>query len=232
MAARSDRQGEKPILNYRHMLRRILQYALGLVVMAMGVVLLKRVDLGISPITAVPAAVANITPFTLGNMTILLHALCVVGQIIIVRRITVKALLTMLVGVPFGYIIDGLMLLFDPGALSVPLRGVLLLIGLALSGLGVQLVVGSDLMLPAPDELSHTLSQVLGKKLSNVKIVSDAVYVSIALAVDLIFTHRVSTVGLGTVLSVLLTGRFIGLFHRLFPGLTMAPFWGAAKKPD
>ena len=40
--------------------RRVLQYFGGLVVMAMGVVLMKRVDLGISPITAVPAAVSAI----------------------------------------------------------------------------------------------------------------------------------------------------------------------------
>ena len=212
-------------MNREHLPRRVAQYILGLVVMAMGVVLMKRVELGISPITAVPAAVSAITPFTLGNMTILLHALCVVGQIIVVRRVTLKSLLTMLVGVPFGYIIDGLMLLFDPGPLGLPWRIGLLVVGLALSGLGVLLVVGSDLMLPAPDELSHTISEVYRKKLSNVKIVSDAIYVAIAVAVDLIFTRRVSTVGIGTVLSVLLVGRFVGWFGQLFPKLRMAPFW-------
>ena len=210
--------------------RRVLQYAGGLVVMAMGVVLMKRVDLGISPITAVPAAISAITPFTLGNMTIFLHALCVIGQIVIVRRVTLKSILTMLVGVPFGYIIDGLMLLFDPGALTLPLRIILLVIGLALSGLGVQLVVGSDLMLPAPDELSHTISQVYRKKLSNVKIISDAIYVAIAVAVDLIFSGRIFTVGIGTVLSVLLVGRFVGWFGKLFPKLTMPPFWHAPER--
>lgn len=214
-------------MNFRQMPRRVAQYILGLVVMAMGVVLMKRVELGISPITAVPAAVSAITPFTLGNMTILLHALCVVGQIIVVRRVTLKSLLTMLVGVPFGYIIDGLMLLFDPGPLGLLWRIVLLVVGLALSGLGVLFVVGSDLMLPAPDELSHTISAVYNRKLSNVKIISDAIYVTIALLVDLIFTRRVSTVGLGTVLSVLLVGRFVGWFGQLLPGLRMAPFWKA-----
>ena len=217
-------------VNWEHFPRRVLQYAAGLVVMAMGVVLMKRVDLGISPITAVPAAVSAITPFTLGNMTIFLHALCVAGQILIVRRVTLKSILTMLVGVPFGYIIDGLMLLFDPGPLGWAMRILLLVVGLALSGLGVRLVVGSDLMLPAPDELSHTISQVYDKKLSNVKIISDAVYVAIAVAVDLTFSRRVFTVGVGTVLSVLLVGRFVGWFGKWLPKLTMPPFWQSVKK--
>ena len=217
-------------VNKERFLRRVLQYAGGLVVMAMGVVLMKRVNLGISPITAVPAAVSAVTPFSLGNMTIFLHALCVVGQILVVKRVTLKSLLTMLVGVPFGYIIDGLMWLFDPGPMGWALRIVLLIVGLALSGLGVLLVVGSDLMLPAPDELSHTISQVYQKKLSNVKIISDAIYVAVAVAVDLIFSHRVFTVGIGTVLSVLLVGRFVGWFGKLFPKLKMDPFWAQAKK--
>ena len=217
-------------VNKERFLRRVLQYAGGLVVMAMGVVLMKRVNLGISPITAVPAAVSAITPFSLGNMTIFLHALCVVGQILVVKRVTLKSLLTMLVGVPFGYIIDALMWLFDPGPMGWALRIVLLIVGLALSGLGVLLVVGSDLMLPAPDELSHTISQVYRKKLSNVKIISDAIYVAIAVAVDLIFSHRVFTVGIGTVLSVLLVGRFVGWFGKLLPKLKMEPFWAQANK--
>ena len=203
--------------------------------MAAGVVLLKRVDLGISPITSVPAAAANVLEgiypiMNLGNMTTLLHALCVIGQFIIVRRVTLKGLLTMFVGVPFGQVINLFMWLFDPGPLGIPLRIVLLIIGLALSGLGVLLIVDADLMLPAPDELSHTISQVYGKKLANVKIVSDAIYVAIAVAVDLIFTRRVTTVGLGTVLSVLLTGRFIGWFDKLFPKLKMEPFWSAPEQ--
>ena len=205
--------------------RRLMQYAAGLSVMALGVVLFKRADLGVSPITSVPAAVSNITALSLGTATILLHALCVAGQVAVRRRVTLKAVLTLIVGVPFGWIIDLFMWLFPAVELSLAVRAVIFAAGLVLSGLGVQLIVGCDLMLPAPDELSHTISQVYGKKLSNVKIVSDAIYVAITLTVDLIFTGTVSTVGLGTVLSVLFIGRFIGLFSRLFPGLTMDPMW-------
>ena len=213
----------------KQMLRRVLQYVLGLCVMAAGTVLLKRAAVGITPITSVPAAVANVTPFTLGNTTIALHVLCVIGQVLVVRRFTIKALLTMLVGFPFGYIIDFFMWIFDPGPLSIAIRIVLLVIGLILTALGVLLVVGSDLMLPAPDELTHTISEVYHKKLSNVKFISDAVYVIIALAIDLIFAHKVTSVGIGTVCAVLLTGRLIGLFGKLFPGLKMKPFWPAKK---
>ena len=44
----------------KRMVRRVLQYVIGLCVMAAGTVLLKRAALGITPITSVPAAVAGL----------------------------------------------------------------------------------------------------------------------------------------------------------------------------
>ena len=212
-------------MNKEKFARRLIQYALGLVVMALGVVCFKRVEVGIPPITSVPAAVSNITPLSLGTATTLLHALCVIGQVAVIRRVTLKSMLTLLVGVPFGWIIDLLLWVFPASELSLALRTIILIIGLALNGLGVQLIVGCDLMLPAPDALTHAISKVHGRKLSNVKIVADAIYVAIALSIDLIATGKVSSVGIGTILSVLLTGRFIGWFNKLFPKLTMEPMW-------
>ncbi len=211
--------------------RRIIQYLLGLLSMGLGIVFLKRAALGITPITSIPAAVAEITPFTLGNVTIALHIVCVIGQILILRRVTLKALLTIAVGFVFGYIVDGLMLLIPDMPLfhGIVVRCVMLLLGTVCNGLGVALIVGSDLMLPAPDEMTHTISQVYRKKLANVKIISDACYVAISIVIDLAAAGRIYTVGVGTVVSVLLTGKFIGLFTKIIPGITLPPFW---KQPE
>lgn len=216
-------------MNKEHLVRRLVQYALGLFVMALGVVLMKRADLGISPITCVPAAISNVTPITLGNLTIMLHAVCTIIQCILMRRVSLYNVLTMAVGFPFGYIIDGLMLVIKLEGAPMWLRCLALLAALACSGMGIHLMVGSDLMMPAPDGLSHTISQTFHKKLSNVKVCSDAVYVATSVVLDLIFMGRIVTAGLGTVASVLLVGRFVGLFGKVFPQAKMAPFWPVKK---
>ena len=208
--------------------RRLLQYALGLFVMALGVVLLKRADLGISPISAVPAALADISRFTLGNTTIALHIVCVLGQILIVRRITLKSILTAFVGIPFGYIIDGIMLIIPPFS-GLIMRTVMTVLALVISAFGIHAIVGADLMLPAPDGLTHTISQVYHKKLGNVKICSDGVYIILSVAIDLVFTGHISAVGIGTVMSMLFVGRFVTWYGKWFPGLVMAPFWPEKK---
>ena len=211
--------------------RRILQYISGLICMAIGLVLLKRTYWGVSPITAVPDAVANITPLTLGNATILLHVICVLLQILVQRRVTLKSLLTMCVGVPFGYLVDLFMWLWDP-QMVVWQKCIALIVGIAIQGFGVALISGCDMMLPAPDEFNNVFSHVYNKKLSNVKMIADGIYVLAAIIINVISVHSLSSVGISSVASVLLTGRFIGLSYRLFPGIRMAPFFSSMQKTE
>lgn len=208
----------------KQLTRRLIQYLCGLICMAIGLVLLKRTVWGVSPITAVPDAVANITPLTLGNATILLHVVCVILQLLVQKRVTLKSILTLCVGVPFGYLVDLFMWLWNP-TLVLWQKCIALVLGIAIQGFGVALISGCDLMLPAPDELNNVISRVHGKKLSNVKMCADAIYVVTAVVINLISTGTLASVGISSIASVLLTGRFVGLSFRLLPGIRMNPFF-------
>lgn len=212
----------------KQLTRRILQYLAGLVCMAIGLVLLKRTYWGLSPITAVPDAVANITPLTLGNATILLHILCVIFQIIVQKKITLKSILCFGVGFPFGYLVDFFMWLWDP-QLVLWQKIIVLVVGIAIQGFGVALISGCDLMLPAPDEFNNVVSKVYNKKLGNVKMFADAAYVAAAIVINLISVHSLASVGISSVASVFLTGRFVQLTYRLLPGIKMPPFFNVPK---
>ena len=213
----------------KRIVRRIIQYAAGLICMAIGIVLLKRTLWGVSPITAVPDAISNITPLTIGNLTIIVHALCVVLQIILQRKVTLKSLLCLGVGIPFGYLVDLFMLIWNP-QLVLWSKIVSLIVGIAIQGFGVALISGCDMILPAPDETNNLISRMYGKKLGNVKMVADLTYVVIALVINL-FTWLFArenfalSVGINSVASVLLTGRFVNLTFKLFPGLRMDPLF-------
>ena len=215
----------------RKLARRILQYLAGLVCMAIGLVLLKRTNWGVSPITAFPDAVANITPLTLGNATILLHVLCVTLQIIVQKKITLKSILCLFIGVPFGYLVDLFMWLWDP-SMVLWQKIVSLILGIAIQGFGVALISGCDMMLPAPDEFNNVVARTYNKKLGNVKMCADAVYVIIAIVINLVFQHSLASVGISSVASVLLTGRFVQLSFKALPGIRMTPFFNAPKTCD
>ncbi|MBR5381022.1 MAG: hypothetical protein IK136_00200 [Oscillospiraceae bacterium] len=213
----------------KQLTRRILQYLAGLVCMAIGLVLLKRTYWGLSPITAVPDAVANITPLTLGNATILLHILCVILQIIVQKKITLKSILCFGVGFPFGYLVDFFMWLWNP-QLVLWQKIIVLVVGIAIQGFGVALISGCDLMLPAPDEFNNVVSKVYNKKLGNVKMFADATYVAVAIIINLISVHSLASVGISSIASVFLTGRFVQLTYKVLPGIKMPPFFNAPKE--
>lgn len=206
-----------------NMKRRLPQYFVGLLVMALGVVLIKRAEIGISPLSAIPAAVSNITPFTLGNTTIAFHICCVLLQILVVRKIDLKTVLILPLAAVFGYIIDLLMFLLPMEGMGLWLKLLVSFGGIVLTGLGIVIIVGADLMLPAPDAFLRAVSGKYGISLSKVKIAGDALWVIITLAIELIASGRVVSIGVGTVLSVLLTGKFVGVFGKLLPWLKMEP---------
>ncbi|MCD8001677.1 MAG: DUF6198 family protein [Oscillospiraceae bacterium] len=203
--------------------RRLPQYLIGLLLMALGIVLVKKAEIGISPVSAIPAALSNLTPFTLGNTTIAFHVLCVLMQILLMRQVTLKTLLILPLAVAFGYLIDLYMLLLHFAEMPIWLAAVLCFAGIIFTALGLDVIVGADLMLPAPDALVHTVSEKYHKPLSTVKIFGDITWVAITAIIELLATGTIISVGIGTLASMLLTGKFAGIFKRLLPFLEMEP---------
>jgi len=210
--------------------RRIPQYAIGLFVMALGIVLIKKAELGMSPISSIPSAISNITPFTLGNMIIAFQLVCFVLIIIVMKRVTVKTVLTIPLAVGFGYIIDLYMFLLPIGNLPFVLRCVVCFAGIFFTALGIDIIKGASLMLPAPDELLLRASEEWKKPFPIIKICGDILWVVIAFLIELILVHRISSVGIGTVASMILTGRIAGMLSRHMHFLEMEPLELKRKK--
>lgn len=195
-------------------MRRYLQYIAGITVMALGVVLIKKAEIGISPLSAIPAALSNITPYSLGGTTIAFHVACVAATIVIMRKVTLKTILILPLALVMGVLINGFMRLFCIESPALWLRGPLCAGGIVLTAVGIVAITGTDLMLPAPDALLRQISLQIGKPLSTVKIIGDIAWVVITLAIELAAMGKVVSVGIGTLASMLLTGWFVGLFSR------------------
>lgn len=197
-------------------MNRYAKYILGLVTMAVGVVLMKKAALGITPITSLPLALNEVLPaLSLGNWTILFHILCIFAIIVITKKITVQTVLMLPVGIFFGYLIDLLLWLWRFEPTFLPLRLGLLVLGIPVSGLGVALINSAELMLPSPDGLLRTISAHYEKPYSTVKICGDCLWVSCAVIIELAVLHRLQAVHVGTVASALLVGKTIKLWNQL-----------------
>lgn len=202
--------------------RQLPQYVLGLLVMALGIVLIKQANTGVSPVSVIPAALSNITPLSFGNTTILFHIFCFLVTVAVQRKADLKTILIVPLSIAFGYLIDLYMLFISFDNLSVWLCYVICLLGIAATALGIVAIVGANLMLPAPDALVRAISATYQKPLSRVKIAGDAFWSVLTIIIELIFCGKVLSVWIGTVLSVLLTGKLVGVFGKCFPGLDLS----------
>lgn len=201
--------------------RQLPQYVIGLLVMALGIVLIKQANTGVSPVSVIPAAFSNFTPLTFGNTTILFHIFCVLLIVAVQRKVDLKTILIVPLSIAFGYLIDLYMLLLSFENLPVWLCYIICLAGIAATALGIVIIVGANLMLPAPDALMRAISATYKLPLSKVKITGDAVWAVLAIIIELIFCGQVLSVWIGTVLSVLLTGKLVGEFGKWFPRLNL-----------
>lgn len=202
--------------------RQFLQYIIGLLILALGAVLLKKAALGMTPILSIPAAVSTVTPLTLGTTTMLFHVVCWLGILVLQRKINLKTILILPLAVVFGWIVDGYMLLLNFGEITLWVRVLINLCGIVFTALGIVTIVGCSGLLPAPDALLRTISGKYAVPLSRVKMTGDAIWVVLAILIDLIFSRKLFlSVGAGTILSVLLTGRLVGVFGKQFPWLTI-----------
>lgn len=194
--------------------RQLPQYIIGLFVMALGIVLIKQANTGVSPVSVIPSALSNIFPLTFGNTTIIFQLFCFLLIILVQRKVDLKTILIVPLSVVFGYIIDFYMLLISLDRMPTWCCYIVCLLGIVATALGIVIIVDANLMLPAPDALMRAISATYGIELSKVKFTGDAIWMVLAIIIESVFCGQVLSVWIGTVFSVLLTGKLVGVFSK------------------
>ena len=204
---------------------------LGLIVVALGVGLSIKSNLGIAPLSCIPTVLSlRFEHISIGTFTWGFNLLFIVVQAFLLgKEFSWKHILQVLPILIFGYLIDGAIWLFD--ALDAPATNywmqILLCLGaVVLTAVGIRLeVVGQGWILPA-DNTIHVVTERYKIKFSTVKVVMDVALVAITAVLALLFFSRLDGNGTtvvireGTLIQAVLTGLCMKvtdpLIHRLF----------------
>ena len=189
---------------------------LGLVIVALGVGISIKSNLGISP-PSCPPTILNLRweGISVGTFTWMMHLVLILLQMAILRK---KFKLEYLMQIPaafvFGYMCDAAIWLFDAftPCTSYPAQIGLCLLGVLLTAIGIKLeVVGKGWIL-AGDQTVVVLSDTLQKPFSTMKVLFDVAFVLITMAFSWfafgLRTGNGTTVVIreGTLILALLTG--------------------------
>lgn len=198
---------------------RLPMYFIGLFIMTVGIAFSVRSDLGVSPVSSPPYTLTVVWNVEMGMATFLFHVALVLLQILLLRRkYKPKNLLQLAVGVVFGLFTTfcNSLVMMIPIPDILPFRIIMLAVSIVIVAIGIFLYVPTDIMPLAGEGTMLAISQVTGFKFSNVKIGFDVSVSVISLVICLITVHNPGSVGIGTVVSAVLTGATLGVITRVF----------------
>ena len=195
---------------------RWIIYILSINILALGIILNTRTDLGVAAFTNLFYAFSKVKNISLGIASIILYLILIIVQICLVRKLTITIFLEIPFSLIFGYITDFYDSLIKIRCSNLLSAYLLLLIAIIFVSLGVYFSVSCNLIATPVESTVKTISQVYNLKFSLVKNVFDITMIIMTLLLCLVLQVPVYGIGMGTVLSALLVGRFISGYQYLF----------------
>lgn len=206
-----------------HFPARLILLLSGLILLAFGVVLSIHSQLGTSPISSVPYSFSFIFNMSVGTLTVLMHIVMIVLQMLILKsRFQWVQWLQLPVGIVFGIFIDGLMWLTQGWSIeNYVLQLLACLMSCLITAFGVCLVVKANLVFLAAEGLYQAIAIRYELEFGNCKTYGDIVLVCIAALASWIVLHEVIGVREGTIITALLVGTLV---KRILPKLSFIQF--------
>lgn len=206
--------------SHRSLKTRVPLYILGLIILAAGIDMNTKTQLGISPIISVAYNISAITGIAIGVTTFVYYVSLIFLQLLLLKGklppIQWLQVLASSVTSLFIQIYDDLI----PVPETYPGKFALLAAAIVVTALGVVIVVRQDIVPNPADGLAKAVAQVLHKDLGFGKNVIDFVAVIVSALIGLIARGRIMNIGIGTLLSVIFVGRAIALIQHLLGKLS------------
>jgi len=195
---------------------------LGLFILALGVSVSVKANLGVTPISCVPYVFSLGTPFTLGQLTIAFNTLFMALQVAILRRKYSPLQLLQLPAVAIlGYCIDfTLALLSGLSPSGYVMQLCMLLASCMLIAFGVLLVVKADITYIPGDGLILVIADTFRKDFGKTKMCFDCTMVLIGTSSSFILLGKLAGIREGTFLAALLVGSLIQIYNRIWSALS------------
>lgn len=198
-------------------LLRNFYFLLGIIINSLGIAFITKAALGTSPISSVPYVLSlHFTP-TFGQFTFFMNMFFILGQIILLRRqFRPVQFLQIAVNIVFSAFIDIFMFFLswlEPAWL--PAKILSLLVGCIILAFGICIEVAPNVLMVPGEGLVKAIAGTGRWRFGTVKIAFDTTLACIACSLSFIFFGFGNFVGLGigTIISAFLVGRFVNLFN-------------------
>lgn len=200
--------------------KRTLCFCFGLAVNSFGIVLITRSGLGATQISSLPYVWSLATPavsYALATFIVNMGFFAV-EAILVGRKFFPLQLFQVVANIIFSSFLGlsmQLLAFWQPSMLPLQIAGVLA--GCFILGTGIAIECSPHLTYVPGKGIVHVLADILDRKLGTVKLVFDAVLVASAIALSFAVFGELEGVGVGTILTVLITGNIVNFADAHLP---------------
>ncbi len=223
---------------------RILFYAGGLLVLALGLTLNTKTGLGVSPIISVAYSTATIFDHNFGNTTLVLYSIFVVIEMILhlirSRRYSKEAdgalahagkkdlkliLLMDFLQIPLSIVFTRFLNVFsavipnlysegESSAGELAVRVIFLIIAIILTGIGAAMSLNMRIVPNPGDGIVQAIADTVHKSVGFTKNCFDLTNITITIVLSFVSSGHLVGVGVGTILAMIGVGRTIDVFNH------------------
>jgi len=199
-------------------LLRIVQYIIGLLILAFGVTISINSDLGVSPVSALPYVVSVVWDMSLSTCVIIVFSSYIVMQIFILgKEFKWYNLFQLAFSTIYGYFTDFTKWVI--GDFALPGYGgrlIMMVVSTIIISAGTTIYVGAKLVPMPMDGISLALAQKLGTdSFPKMKGITGCISVLVCVLICLIFNGgKVVGVREGTVFTAVFVGVFVSVWRK------------------
>lgn len=202
-------------------LNRIIIYIIGMIILALGLSLSTKTKLGVSALTSFPYMLSEIYNLKFGDITLIYYIFLILIEIILhiimkQKKMIINDILSIFLSIIFTRGMNIFISFFPDITNNYIYKILLMLLAIIFIGVGISLTVVSKLVPNPADGLVSTISEFTKKNMGLIKNICDITCVSITVILSLILKNKIIGVGIGTLMAMLLVGRVVYIFNKLF----------------
>lgn len=211
-------------INYAQWLKRLLIYGLGMFLIAVGINISIKSNLGVSAVSSLPYVLSlKFTFLSVGNWTIAIYSIFVLIQLaLLLKEFKWYYIFQFAVSTIFGFLVDGTAILVDfclSDVTHYALRLLYVAISVFFIALGILLYLEANVMSMPAEGVNVAMSKRFTWSVSTCKIIFDVFLVATAVILSFAFFGSLQGVREGTVIIAVCVG------------LVMKPITKLLKKP-
>lgn len=200
------------------MKKRVLIYSIGLFLLALGVGFSIQADLGVSPVSSLPYALALIVPWSVGTMTFVANMLYILLQKLLGTTVTWKDwCVQIIISLVFAVFMDSALAIITtilPPAQGYVMRFFYVGISLMIIACALLFYFTAKLPLLAYDGLTYAISERFSIPFSKAKISGDLMNVAVSVIICLFYLRSLGSIGIGTFIVAYGIGKIAGIFLK------------------